>query len=117
MVVKFENFYSGGDEPENPKPEFAPFAPLNDLVLVKRYEEDNSRKGSFIVPEKFRQQSNRGIVVETSNDLPYKMDGSKSIYVGDLVTFGVYNAETLIKDGEELLLIRYNDIRGVERAL
>lgn len=88
--------------------EFHAFQPLNDLVLVRRHVEDNSIVGSFIVPEKFRQASNRGIVVAAS----IKVD---TVYPGDRVTFGVYNAETISIDGEEMLLIRENDIRGVER--
>lgn len=110
-----DNFFSDANSVPQPEaPKFNTFQPLNDLVLVKRYQEDNSKAGSFIVPEKFRQQSNQGIIVALNqlfNDLD---DGIK---VGDKITFGIGNAETLIVNGEEHLLIRYNDIRGVEAAL
>lgn len=111
MEIHENLFQSTGSEYESvPGPaKFDTFQPLNDLVLVKRYQEDNSKAGSFIVPEKFRQQSNRGIVVAVN----LQHNGIKA---GDRVTFGVYNAETILIDGEEMLLIRWNDIRGVERA-
>lgn len=90
---------------------YQPFQPLNDLVLVRRFEEDNSTtKGGLVIAEKYRQQSNRGIVV---NYCPYFI--GEPFQVGDRVTFGIYNAETINVEGEELLLIRANDIRGVER--
>jgi len=108
-----DNFFSGDAEqeviPESPK--FESFQPLNDLVLLKRYQEDNSKTGSFIVPEKWRQQSNQGIVVGIGDTVRV------SIVVGDKITFGIGNAENLIVDGVEHLLVRENDIRGVERAL
>jgi len=91
---------------------FQRFKPLNDLVLVHRFEEDNSTtKGGLVIAEKYRQQSNRGIIVSVSAGV--KAD----LAPGDRVTFGIYNAETVNVDGEELLLIRENDIRGVEQLL
>lgn len=108
----YENLFQGNSEPERTHAEkFDTFKPLNDLVLVKRYVEDNSMKGSFVVPERFREQSNRGIVKGVGQFV------ASDITAGDLVTFGIGNAENIIVNGEELLLIRDNDIRGYERAL
>lgn len=105
----YENLFQGEASEKAPEaPEFLPFRPLNDLVLVRRYEQDNSKAGSFIIPEKFRQQSNKGVVVASSPLVSY-------VEPGDLVTFGVYNSELMLVDGVEMLLIRENDIRGVER--
>jgi co-chaperonin GroES (HSP10) len=111
MAVEiYNNLFQGAEDSlEQPQAEFESFQPLNDLVLVKRYSEDNSKAGSFIVPEKFRQQSNRGTVVAIGYDV------EPSISAGDIVTFGIGNAENIIIHGEEHLLIRANDLRGVER--
>jgi chaperonin GroES len=114
MAVEIHNNLFCGDTDQEPEVEpkaYAPFEPLNDLVLVKRVQESNDKAGSFIIPEKFRQQSNKGVVIAKGNLA--KSDISKD----DIVTFGVYNAENIIVRGGELLLIRENDIRGVERAL
>jgi chaperonin GroES len=107
----YENLFQGSDEPETLTRTHEDFQPLNDLVLVRRYQEDNTKAGSFIIPEKFRQQSNRGTTVAIGDKVVARLN------VGDLVTFGIYNAETISINGEELLLIRENDIRGFERAL
>lgn len=108
-----DDTYSIGDELVNEPvvPTHSSFEPLNDLVLVKRVQEDNSKKGSFIVPEQFREKSNRGSILSIGDKVTSKVSA------GDIITFGIMNAETLVKDGEELLLIRQGDIRGVERSL
>lgn len=105
-----ENLFQGETQ-DIDFPKFDTFRPMNDLVLVKRYQEDNSKAGSFIVPEKFRQASNQGIIVAIS---PLSAGWFNR---GDRITFGIGNAENIIIDGVEHLLIRENDIRGVERAL
>ena len=108
----YENFFQGEDKlVENPAPptHAAPKA-WNDLILVRRVQEDNSKVGTFIVPEKFRQQSNRGEVVSFGSWVD-------DINPGDIVTFGVYNCEPASVNGEELLLIREADIRMVEKCL
>lgn len=87
------------------------FQAYGDLVQVKRLEEDNSKVGNFVIPEKFRQQSDLGTVVSVG----HKVTGP--IQPGDIVKFGVYNAENLTDDGEEFLLIREGDIRGVKRLV
>lgn len=88
------------------------FQPLNDLVLVRRVEiENTTHKGTNIaIPEKFRQASNFGTVIAVSRNI------TQDIKVGDRVMFGVYNAEDIEIDGELLQLIRENDIRGLETA-
>lgn len=87
------------------------FQAYGDLVQVKRLEEDNSKVGNFVIPEKFRQQSDLGTVVSVG----HKVTGP--IQLGDIVKFGVYNAENLTDDGEEFLLIREGDIRSVKRLV
>lgn len=86
-----------------------PFYAYNDLVQVKRLEEDNSKAGPFVIPEKFRQQSDLGVVVS----IGHKVTGP--IQAGDIVKFGAYNAENLKDDGQSYLLIREGDIRGIKR--
>lgn len=124
-----ENFFSGNDTnlrvfvdtesteteiPPDPDPQFAPWQPHNDLVQIRQVVIDNTKHRTagldLQIPEKFRQKSNLGIVVSVSP----KVHG---IQAGDRVTFGLFNAEMQIMNGEEFLLVRENDIRGVEKAL
>lgn len=76
--------------------------PLNDRVLLRRYEEEDGR--SVKVAEAFQMKSNRGIVLATSPDV-------LSLTKGDRVIFGEYSAEDIVIDGEELVLISIHDIR------
>ena len=86
---------------------YKPFVPLNDWIVI-RVVEDQVDESGVIVPKKYRQQSNCGIVVSVSTNI-------KELKSGDKVLFGQYNSEKFNKDGEELELVRIQDIRGVER--
>ena len=76
--------------------------PLNDRVLLRRYEEEDGR--SVKMAEAFQMKSNRGMVLATSPDV-------LSLTKGDRVIFGEYSAEDIVIDGEELVLISIHDIR------
>lgn len=95
---------------------YLPFRPLADRVLIRRIEADNTTTdGGLLIPERYRQQSNKGEVVDvgqfyTTGGLVFQIP----LAPGDRVLFGEYNAEKFLKDGEELLLVRFADIRGVE---
>jgi co-chaperonin GroES (HSP10) len=89
-------------------PEFEPFQPLNDRVLIKRVVLQSAPEG-FVVPERYRQHTNVGIVKSVGNLVV-------GVSPGDRVRFGEYNAEKFELDGEEFELVRLADIRGVERV-
>jgi len=106
-------------QPEQPKQQYEPFRPILDRVMVKRIQEDNSEtKGGIAIPDKYRQQSNKGEVVAVGD---FVTMGAAVFHMpikpGDIVLFGEYNCEPFSKDGEEFLLVRVQDIRGVERLL
>jgi co-chaperonin GroES (HSP10) len=71
---------------------------------------DNSKIGSILIAEKYREISNRGTVIGVG----HKVEG---ITAGDIVLFGLHDSETLTLRDEEFLLVRVGDVRGVERAL
>lgn len=108
-----ENLFQGTGEDAAPEPPktYAPFEPLNHQILLSRVNEDNSMKGSFIVPEKYREQSYRGIVRFIGDKVTAR------ISVGDIVTFGQYNVEDVMVYGQEYVLAHESDLRGVERVL
>jgi co-chaperonin GroES (HSP10) len=107
-----ENLFQGSDEPEHDEtPAYAPFEPLNQQILLSRVQEDNSTIGSFVIPEKYREQSYRGLVRYIGDKVTARIN------VGDIVTFGQYNTETVVVNGQEFLLTHELDLRGVERAL
>lgn len=107
-----ENLFQGDDPTDDlDVAAFAPFEPINDLVLVKLWQEDNSKIGSIVVAEKYRQRSNRGIVIAMGDKVAARIN------IGDRVLLGIGNVEDVVVDGENLLLIREGDIRGYERGL
>lgn len=97
---------------------YEPFRPILDRVLIRRVEEEE--KAGLGVPSKYRQQTNRGVVVAIGDFFVMggeRIDMAFYLKIGDHVLFGEYNAEKFIKDDEELWLVRIQDIRGVERLI
>lgn len=108
-----ENFHAHSDEPEVEEVEvvevqYEPFTPINDRVMLKRFVEDNTKKGSFIIPELYRQQSKKGTVIAVGEKVTV-------LQAGDVVLFGDYSSEHFDKDGEDFLIVSIHDIRGFER--
>lgn len=99
---------------------YAPFAPIMDRVQVRVIEEQVEENG-VMMPPKYRQHSNKGIVVAVGQ---WVILGGKQIPLldvikpGDKVLFGEYNCEKFNGlDGQEYELVRVQDIRGVERLV
>lgn len=100
-------------------PEYEEFAPLLDRVLVRRIEAEAVVEGTgFVVPERYRQHTNRGEVVAIGQ---FVVMGNEVIELrefvqpGDIVLYGEYSAERFLKDDDVLWLVRLQDLRGVSR--
>lgn len=100
-------------------PEYEEFAPLLDRVLVRRIEAEAVVEGTgFVVPERYRQHTNRGEVVAIGQ---FVVMGNEVIELrefvqpGDIVMYGEYSAERFLKDDDVLWLVRVQDLRGVSR--
>ncbi len=90
--------------------------PLQDRVLVKRLEDDVEKtKGGLYIPDTAKEKPQQGKVMAAGkgkvNDegkvLPL------DVKVGDKVLFGKYSGSEIKVDGEELLIMREEDILGV----
>lgn len=91
------------------------FKPILDRVLLKRIEETDT--SVIQTPDVFKQKSNKGEIVALGDF--FQLGGNifhldDFLKVGQTVMFGEFNAETVTMDGEEFLLVRIQDIRGVE---
>lgn len=98
-------------------PEYEPFKAIMDRVAIRRIVVETAPDG-FIVPEKYRQHTNVGIVVSVGDFVlvgGQKIDLSTVLKPGDKVYFGEYNSEKFNLGDEELELVRVQFIRGVER--
>lgn len=112
MTLKVEDSRSATVYPEgvslvlNPV-QYEPFTPLGDRVLLRRVEDEQKTK--LGLPEKYRQQTNKGEIIAVGELVT-------NLKPGDRVLFGEYTAERFQKDEEELWIVRYMFIRGVERV-
>ena len=93
----------------------AKFRPLNDRILVKRVEEEEKTKGGIIIPDSAKEKPVEGKVIAVGNGKRLE-DGKVlplDIKPGDKVLFGKYSGQTVKVKGDELLVMREEDIMGV----
>ncbi len=93
--------------------------PLHDRVIVKRIEEGEQVRGGIIIPDTAKEKPQEGEVVAVGEG-KRKDDGTRQeldVKAGDRVLFGKYSGSEIKIDGEELLIMREDEILGViERA-
>ncbi len=89
--------------------------PLHDRVIIKRQEEDRTSPGGIVIPDSATEKPIRGKVVAVGNGKILE-DGSVrklDLKKGDKVLFGKYSGTEVKVDGEELLVMREEDIMAV----
>jgi chaperonin GroES len=89
--------------------------PLHDRVIVKRIEEGEQLRGGIIIPDSAKEKPQEGEVI-SAGEGKYKEDGSRQaldVKAGDRVLFGKYGGSEITLDGEELLIIREDEILGI----
>jgi len=92
--------------------------PLHDRVIVKRLEEERTSPGGIVIPDSATEKPIRGEVLAVGNGKILE-DGSKrelDIKAGDKVLFGKYSGTEVKVNGEELLVMREDDIMAVIEA-
>ena len=89
--------------------------PLHDRVIVKRIEEERKSAGGIVIPDTAAEKPDQGEIVAVGKGK--KDDQGKlipiDVKVGDRVLFGKYSGQTVKVQGEELLVMREEDIMGV----
>ncbi len=89
--------------------------PLHDRVIVKRLEEEKKTASGIVIPDSAAEKPDTGEVVAIGNGKVLE-DGTVralDVKAGDKVLFGKYSGQTVKVDGEELLVMREEDIMGV----
>ncbi len=94
--------------------------PLHDRVIIRRIEDTtNQTAGGIYIPDSAKEKPQEGEVVAAGAG-KYKEDGSRQtldVKEGDRVLFGKYSGSEIKIDGEELLIMREDEILGIiERA-
>ncbi|CAM8314319.1 co-chaperone GroES [Candidatus Methylopumilus planktonicus] len=89
--------------------------PLHDRVIVKRLEEERTTASGIVIPDGATEKPDQGTVQAVGNG-KILGDGSVKkldVKVGDKVLFGKYAGQAVKVDGEELLVMREEDIMGI----
>ena len=89
--------------------------PLHDRVIVKRMEEERMSAGGIVIPDSATEKPIRGEVLAVGNGkiLDNGEKRALDIGVGDKILFGKYSGTEVKVDGEELLVMREEDIMAV----
>ncbi len=92
--------------------------PLHDRVIVKRVEAERTTASGIVLPDTAGEKPDQGEVLAVG---PGKRDENGKhivvdVKVGDRVLFGKYAGQTVKVDGQEVLVMREEDIMGVIEA-
>jgi chaperonin GroES len=89
--------------------------PLHDRVVVKRLEQEQKSAGGIVIPDNAAEKPDQGevLAVGTGKILEDGKTRPLDVKVGDRILFGKYSGTTVKVDGDELLVMREDDIMGV----
>lgn len=89
--------------------------PLHDRVLVRRIEDETTSPGGIVIPDSAKEKPAQGEIVAAGNGKILENGDVRAldVKVGDKVLFGKYAGTEVKVDGEELLVMREDDIVGV----
>lgn len=89
--------------------------PLHDRVVVKRMEEERTTAGGIVIPDSATEKPSRGeIIAAGKGKIADNGDVRElDVKVGDKVLFGKFAGTEIKVDGEEVLIMREDDIIGV----
>jgi chaperonin GroES len=89
--------------------------PLHDRLLVRRIEEKETAKGGIIIPDTAKEKPQQGEVLAVGNGKILE-NGTKlalDVKVGDKILFGKYTGSEVKIDGEDVLILREDEVLAV----
>ena len=90
--------------------------PLHDRVIVKRLEQETKTASGIVIPDNAAEKPDQGEVLAVGPGQAQREAGdfiAPNIKVGDRVLFGKYSGQTVKVDGDELLVMREEDLFAV----
>ena len=89
--------------------------PLHDRVVVKRMEEERTSAGGIVIPDSATEKPSRGEILAVGNGKVADNGDVRAldVKVGDTVLFGKYAGTEVKVEGQEVLIMREDDIMGV----
>jgi chaperonin GroES len=89
--------------------------PLHDRVIVKRLEEDRTSPGGIVIPDTAAEKPTKGKIVAVGKGKILE-DGEVrpcDVKVGDKILFGKYDGTEVQVDGQELVVMREEDVMAI----
>ena len=89
--------------------------PLHDRVIIRRMEEEKTSPSGIVIPDSATEKPVKGEVVAVGNGKILDSGEVRplDVKVGDTILFGKYSGTELSVDGEELLVMREDDITAI----
>ena len=89
--------------------------PLHDRVVVRRLDEEKTTAGGIVLPDSATEKPMEGEVIFAGNGKISENGDVRPLDVkaGDKVLFGKYSGTEVKVDGEELLIMREDDIMAI----
>lgn len=89
--------------------------PLHDRVVVRRMEEEQKTPGGIVIPDSAKEKPMQGEVLAVGEGKVLENGDVRALAVktGDVVMFGKYSGSEIKMDGQELVVMREDDIMGV----
>jgi chaperonin GroES len=92
--------------------------PLHDRVILKRMEEESTSPGGIVIPDSAAEKPVRGKIMAAGSGK--RLESGEviplDVKVGDQVLFGKYSGTEVKVNGDDLLVMREEDIMGVIEA-
>ena len=89
--------------------------PLHDRVIIRRMEEEKTSPGGIVIPDSVTEKPIKGEVVAIGKGKILENGDVRplDVKVGDIILFGKYSGTEVSVDGEELLVMREDDITAI----
>lgn len=89
--------------------------PLQDRIIVKRLENEEKTASGLYIPDSAKEKPQQGKVIAVGKGKVLE-DGSVrpvDLKVGDTIIFGKYSGQEIKVDGDDLLIMKEDDVYGV----
>ena len=89
--------------------------PLHDRLLVRRIEEKETARGGIIIPDTAKEKPMEGKVLAVGNGrvLENGKTLALDVKVGDRILFGKYSGNEIKIDGEEVVIVREDEVLAI----
>jgi chaperonin GroES len=89
--------------------------PLGDRIIVKPLEAEEKTKGGIVLPDTAKEKPHEGKVIAVGKGkiLDNGQVSTPEVKAGDRVLYGKYSGTEIMSDGEEILIMREEDILAI----